>query len=110
MTDLPFVDWDRAVEWIYEGRKCMNIYGWIERENDQYKDFVLIGVVEKEDVEEAEVIFHGTSSAEYSEEIHKRLFPKDDLDEMHNECFRLEKRFDVENLIQLDERGENLES
>jgi len=108
MSDLPFVDWDRGIEWEYEGRKCMNIYGWIERENDQYKDFVLIGVYEKEDIEKAQIDFLGTSSAKYSEEIHKRLFPDDDL-EAHNECFRLEERFVVENLVQLDHGGENQE-
>lgn len=106
MTDLPFVDWDRAIEWIYENRKCMNIYGWIERENDQYKDFVLLGFYEKEDVEEAEVTFHGTSSSKYGEEIYKRLFPEDDVVEMHNECFRLEDRFDVENLVKIQKKGE----
>lgn len=105
MTDLPFVDWDRGTEWEYESRKCMHIYGWIERENDQYKDFVLLGIVEKEDVEKARIDFLGTSSAKYSEEIHKRLFPKDDLD-THNECFRLEERFDVENLVKIQERDE----
>lgn len=106
MTDLPFVDWDRAIEWIYEGRKCMRIYGWIERDNDEYKDFVLIGIYEMEDVEKADIEFIGTSSEQYSEEIFKRLFPDADLDE-HNECIRLENRFDVENVIVLDDGGEN---
>jgi hypothetical protein len=106
MTDLPFVDWDRATEWIYEGRKCMRIYGWIERDNDEYKDFVLIGIYEMEDVEKADIEFIGTSSEKYSEEIFKRLFPDADLDE-HNECIRLENHFDVENVIVLDDGGEN---
>lgn len=108
MTDLPFVDWDRGIDWIYEGRKCLNMYGWIERENDQYKDFVLVGVYEEEDEDEADIVFHGTSSEKYSEEIHKRLFPEDDLD-THNECFRLEDRFDVKNLVKLQDRGESSE-
>lgn len=106
MTDLPFVDWDRGGEWVYEGRKCMRIYGWIEREKDQYKDFVLVGIYEKEDGEKATVEFHGTSSEKYSEEIHKRLFPGKSLDK-HNECFRLEKRFDAENVIELEDEGDN---
>ena len=107
MTDLPFVDWDRATEWIYEGRKCMRIYGWIERAKDEYKDFVLIGIYEMEDVEKADIEFIGTSSERYSEEIFKRLFPDADLDE-HNECLRLENRFDVENVIEVDDGGESL--
>jgi len=107
MTDLPFVDSDRATEWIYEGRKCLNIYGWIEREKDDYKDFVLVGVYEKDGKEEADVVFHGTSSEKYSKEIHRRLFPDEDVDEIHKECFRLENRFDVENLIELSSESEN---
>jgi hypothetical protein len=101
MTDLPFVRWDRGTEWTYgDGLKAMGIYGWIEREEDEYKDFVKIEIYEKADVEEAKIEFHGTSSEKYSEEIHKRLFPEDDL-ETHNECFRLENRFDVDNVIYL---------
>lgn len=103
LTDLPFVEWDRGTEWTYEGRKCLNIYGWINRENDDYKDFVLVGVYEEENKEEADVVFHGTSSEKYSEEIHRRLFPEDDL-ETHDECFRLENRFDVDNVVR---RGES---
>jgi len=110
MTDLPFVDWDRGTEWIYEGRRCMNLYGWIDREEDEYKDFVLIGVYEQEEVEEADVAFHGTSSAKYSEEIHERLFPDEDVDEMHNDCFRLEDAFDVPNMVRVQDGGENHES
>jgi hypothetical protein len=106
MTDLSFVDWDRGTEWVYEGRKCMRIYRLIELAKDQYKDFVLIGIYEMEDVERADIEFLGTSSKEYSEEIFQRLFPDTSLDE-HNECFRLENRFDVENLIELSNGGEN---
>jgi hypothetical protein len=107
MTDLPFVNWDRGTEWIYEGRRCMTVYGWIEREKDDYKDFVLVGVYEEEDSEEASVEFHGTSSKKYSKEIQRRLFPDEDIEEMHNECFRLEDKFDVPNLIRLKDGGEN---
>ncbi|MCY4730489.1 hypothetical protein KY092_07950 [Natronomonas gomsonensis] len=105
MTDLPFVEWDRGTEWTYgDGLKAIGIYGWIDREEDGYKDFVKIEIYEREDAEKAKIEFHGTSSEKYSEEIHRRLFPEDDL-ETHNECFRLENRFDVENTINL--RGEN---
>ena len=107
MTDLPFVEWDRGTEWTYaDGLKAMGIYGWIEREEDDYKDFVKIEIYEREDVEKAKVEFHGTSSEKYSKEIHRRLFPEDDMEEMHNECFRLENEFDVDNVIR---RGENPE-
>lgn len=102
LTDLPFVKWDRCIEWVYEGKKCTNLYGWIEREEDDYKDFVLVGVYEVEDKPEANVEFHGTSSKKYSKEIHSRLYPNEDADEMHNECIRVENRFDVENAVALD--------
>jgi len=98
MTDLPFVQWDRGREWIHENRKCMSIYGWIEREKDDYKDFVLIGIYENKDTRDAKLEFLGTSSAKYSSKIHEILFPDADENE-HNECFRLEDRFDAENII-----------
>lgn len=35
---LPFVTWDRYVEF----ETLIRVYGWIEREEDEYKDFVLL--------------------------------------------------------------------
>lgn len=108
MTDLPFVKWDRATNYTNEDDlKFSTIYGWIEREEDQYKDFVVVRIFEKEEVEEAGVEYIATSSAEYSEEIHQRLFPNDEP-EMHNECYRLEDKFDVQNLVKIEDiEGEN---
>ena len=106
MTDLPFVDWDRGTEWKFQdGLKGITIYGWIEREKDQYKDFVLVKVFEKEEKDKAEIAF-ATSSQKYSEEIFKRLYPDASLEE-HNECFRLEDRFNVPNLIRLRDGGDS---
>lgn len=103
MTDLPFVDWDRGVKYECDGLKRIVIYGWIEREEDAYKDFVVIGIYEKEDVEEATVDYIASSSSKYSEEIHRRLFPDEDTEE-HNECFRLEDKFDIQNLVRIRDK------
>lgn len=94
LKELDFVEWDRYYplgEWI-------GIYGWIEREKDEYKDFVLILVDNSEkDVKE----FH-TSSARYSENIDSILFGETDESE-HNTCRRVEDKFKIQNMIELQQ-------
>ncbi len=102
MTDLPFVEWDRGIEWkIDGGRTLLRIYGWIERQKDDYKDFVLIEIVEKEDVEEAGIAVLATSSAEHSEEISHIIHGDDE----HQDCFRLENQFEAPNIIKHGSNG-----
>jgi len=80
-NELPFVNWDRFID-------CNDnvvMFGWIDREEDSYKDFVCI------EVSSRGYVSFTTSSAEYSETIsniyvsHGRLLPG-----THRPCQRME--------------------
>lgn len=73
---LPFVNWDRFT--ADDGETTM--YGWIDRDTDLYKDFVVVFLY----LEDATGFV--TSSAKYSDEIAKIL----NLDDGHLECRRIE--------------------
>lgn len=91
LLSLPFVKWDR---YTLDGELDeVHVYGWIDREKDAYKDFVLIKFVE------GEVDSFATSSALRTHEIHKILgFTEGD----HNECMRVDESFsDVPNATHL---------
>lgn len=100
LDKLPFVEWDRFTHWEFDdGNQLCRVYGWIERDKDQYKDFVLIDFWK--DDQEFNVI---TSSERYSEQITEILY---DEDEEHGDCCRVEDHFDVENAIEIaDNTGE----
>ncbi len=88
MNALPFVDWDR-----YSGdEEVVSVYGWIDRDEDSYKDFVIIGVDKNGDS------YYDTSSAKYSAEIHKLLA----MQGKHSDCQRVEDFFDVKNAVKLN--------
>lgn len=83
LNRLPMVTWDR-----YAGTDGMYVvYGWIEREQDSYKDFV---VIDFEFLPEDKwTVGFCTSSAKYSEEIHKLL----EMTSEHSPCIRVEGTF-----------------
>jgi len=101
-NELPFVNWDRFVD-------CGRIvvaFGWIDREKDNYKDFVCVEVSQRGYVQ------FTTSSAKYSETIsdiyvkHGRLSPG-----THEPCQRIEgdgQLAEVENVVRIRDahRGE----
>ena len=58
-NELPFVKWDRFIDC---GRTVV-VFGWIDREKDNYKDFVSVEVSNRGYVD------FTTSSAKYSETI-----------------------------------------
>lgn len=58
-NELPFVNWDRYIDL----GSTVLIFGWIDRKQDSYKDFVSVEVNSRGQVQ------YTTSSAEYSEEI-----------------------------------------
>ena len=94
---LDFVEWDRCIQWREEdGPNVVRVFGWIEREDD-YKDFVHLEF--NADVDGFEVIFLGTSSSEYSEEINDRLHDGGE----YAHCHRVEDQFEVENAVELEE-------
>ena len=82
LRKLSFVNWDKYFE--YEGG--LSFFGWIDREDDNYKDFVLIDFVGNN-------ISYGTSSKEYSKKI------ADILNQDHSNCKRVEHFWDIPNVI-----------
>ena len=89
---LPFVSWDR---FAFEG-ETIAIFGWIARDTDAYKDFVLLEMhAGTGDVERVT-----TSSAKYSKEIADIMLGEGNN---HTDCIRAEDWFDVPNIIKLRE-------
>jgi len=84
LKKLSFVMWDR-----YFG-KAPNLafFGWINREYDSYKDFVLLDF-------SVRPVWFATSSKEYSSKI------ADILNQEHSECKRVESFCDLPNVIKL---------
>ena len=94
-NELPFVNWDRFIDY---GSSVL-VFGWIDREKDNYKDFVCIEISSRGYVE------FTTSSAKYSETIsdiyasHGRL-PSGE----HKSCQRVEDKDQlagIENFIKI---------
>lgn len=70
LASLPFVKWDRFipayVDWF-------SVFGWISRQKDSYKDFVVLVF----DLQRLIVDHYHTSSVEYSKKIGEILdFPE----------------------------------
>lgn len=94
---LPFVSWDRFTCNDNEhGENEYTFYGWIDREQDSYKDFVLINFTFHHDYSVTR--WFTTSSAKYSLTIHQLL----EMDEGgHEDCLRVEDYLDISNAIKL---------
>jgi len=88
LRELSFVEWDRYYTW----KQGVVVYGWIDREQDQYKDFVSIEFNTRSRI----IVRFDTSSEKYSEKI------ADILDINHSDCFRVEDKFALENMIELE--------
>ena len=97
-NELPFVHWDRFVDCS----GAVTLFGWIDREEDSYRDFVCVEVSPRGYVD------FTTSSAKYSEAIfktyvaHGRLPPGS-----HESCQRIEDNAalaDVKNAIKIRDR------
>ncbi len=88
---LPYVNWDRYVD----SENHITIFGWIDRKKDNYKDFVYIEFGKPD----YKINIFGTSSKKYSEAIHKVIFPDEDIE--HNDCERVEHKFNIKNCIKL---------
>ena len=89
------MQWDRYTLNDCDDGQFTRVYGWIEREDD-YKDFVVLDFLHWN----REVLFIATSSPEHSERIMEILYGDADG---HYECQRVEDRFDIENMIELNE-------
>lgn len=99
LAKLDMVEWDRyTTDEDERVGEIINVYGWIDRPEDAYKDFVVVRFFP--DTDEG-LIWYLTSSDRYSEEIHRRLFGSADG---HVECRRVEHTFDAPNAITLGEQ------
>jgi len=95
---VDMVEWDRFVEGHDPNvlGSYVVAYGWIERKNDNYKDFVIVTFY----ADTARRLYeYTTSSDEWTEAIHRRLY--DEPLENHNACQRVEEHLDVGNAIEL---------
>lgn len=86
LKKLDFVNWDR-----YFGEEELTFFGWIDREEDSYKDFVTI-VFDRNGL----VITYATSSLEYTKKI------AEVLNFYHSPCRRVEYFCDGNNIIKED--------
>jgi len=92
LSTVPVVEWDRFIVGEMDGYQYVNVYGWIDRE-DEYKDFVWSRFWPAN-----ETVEFTTSSDEYSEYLQAEWFGEDTLDD-HNPCRRVEHSFDIDNAI-----------
>lgn len=96
LVRLPFVQWDRFTQ---DEQKAINLYGWIDREQDSYKDFVLLTykIADFDEHGNMVVLTVYTSSAKHSEEIGHLL-----KTDGHSDCMRIEDYADIPNCIRLN--------
>jgi len=97
LGQLPFVEWDRFTVGEMQSNQFVDVYGWIDRDDD-YKDFVWTRFWPKR-----EIVEYTTSSDKYSEQIHIEWFGKESLDD-HNPCRRVENQFEIPNAVELTEQ------
>ncbi len=97
---LPFVEWDRYTE-TEPGREYA-IYGWIPREKDGYKDFVVLTYYGPDHFAYQEGFAFITSSAKHTHAIADMVRTASEAEDPHNDCIRVESTFpDVQNVIHL---------
>ena len=87
LKELDFVEWDR----YYSYGHHLAFYGWIDREKDDYKDFVVVIL----NNENRLISGYHTSSAEYTEKIGGIL------DIGHSECQRVEGKLVIDNVVEV---------
>lgn len=98
LESLEMVQWDRFVQAEDDGLGVyFDIYGWIDRDGDAYKDFILLRVFPETD---DNLRMFTTSSDRYHDEINEILFG--DTGES-NHCQRVEHTFEVPNVVEIDE-------
>ncbi|VVB57455.1 Uncharacterised protein [uncultured archaeon] len=95
LAGFDFVKWDRFIRTIGPGpTHAVICYGWIDREQDAYKDMVVIALV----LETMKVVYMASSSDKYS----KRICQLCGIDPaLHKNCVRIEDRFGIPNAIHL---------
>lgn len=97
LESLPFVQWDRFTysDGGKSGLEKYSVYGWIYRQKDSYKDFVVLNVQENRG--NMHTVSFITSSAQYTHEIGRIL----GCEANHEDCRRVEEYFPIQNAIHL---------
>lgn len=93
LEKFTFVKWDR----LTEDSAAINFYGWIDRKQDSYKDFIVV-TIWKGIFRKFPQVWFVTSSKKYDKKIVKilRLSKKD-----HTPCKRVENYYLIKNSIHL---------
>lgn len=89
LNTFPEVTWDRYIE---DGGNYI-IYGWIDREKDQHKDFMIVFTDD-----ETGSYYFVTSSAKYSADFSHRINPDTTS---HASCKRVEDMWPAAKAIKL---------
>lgn len=92
LAKFTFVDWDR----FCEDEEEISVYGWIKREQDGYKDFIVLTVPKTAD--KVEDVWYITSSAKWDPEICRILKI---AEENQIPCQRVEWSYNIKNKIKL---------
>ena len=95
LSSFTFVKWDRFIRTkMVNGPHMLTCYGWIDRAQDAYKDFVVIDLV----LDDQRVNYVVSSSAEYGAKISELCGYSSDREKT---CVRIENEFDVPNSVKL---------
>lgn len=106
LSKFDFVKWDRFIRAIGTSPNSAGpvhaiiCYGWIDREQDSYKDMVVISLL----LDEQRVNYIASSSDKYSERICACCGSSPSL---HKKCVRIENRFNIPNSIHLKKKTES---
>lgn len=100
LESFSFVKWDRFIcSKPPNGPHSIVCYGWIDRDTDAYKDFVLIGLV----LDTKRAIYVSSSSLKYNDEIGKlcTVLSNEKAPTYTKKCIRIEDWLEVSNAIKL---------
>jgi hypothetical protein len=87
---FDYINWDRFFYNCYGERDELTVFGWIDRDQDSYKDFVVLWF----DFKKWKWEVCATSSTKYSNELVQKSGA-----ETHVPCQRVESVFNIENCI-----------
>jgi hypothetical protein len=97
-NELPFVNWDRFIDC----NDNVMLFGWIDREEDSYKDFVCV------EVSGRGYVSFTTSSAKYSETISNIYVSQGRLSSgTHKPCQRIEDSYQltgIKNVVKIRDK------
>jgi hypothetical protein len=94
LEKFKFVHWDRFTESDTE----INFYGWIDRKQDNYKDFLVLTIGKGNWKRKKPPVWFITSSKKYSKKIIKILRHKE---KNHLSCKRIENYYVIKNSIHI---------